>query len=99
MDTLTIHISDWQRILIGETPWIFLAEVVVRSVIIYLMIVFFMRLMGKRVAAQLSMSELAVVLTLGAAAGLPMQVPERGILPAAAVLAVALVFQRGLSLI
>jgi len=66
--------------------------------LIYALLLVIMRLMGKRVASQLSISELAVVVTLGAAVGVPMQVQDRGMLPAVLILLVALGFQRGISL-
>lgn len=55
--------------------------------------------MGKRVAAQMSISELAVIVTLGAAVGVPMQVPDRGMLPAVLILGVAVLFQRGIAVL
>lgn len=94
-----VKLTDWHRLLIGDAPWLFLAEAALRALVVYLMLLLFMRLMGKRVAAGLSLSELAVILTLGAAAGLPLQSIDKGLLPAAVVLLVGLVFQRGLSLL
>jgi uncharacterized membrane protein YcaP (DUF421 family) len=89
---------DFHRVLVGmDTPWWFLLEQLVRIVCIYLLLMVVMRLMGRRVAAQMTIAELAVVVTLGAAVGVPMQSPERGMLPAAVILLVALIFQRGLS--
>ena len=66
--------------------------------LIYLVLMIAMRLMGKRVAAQMSVSELAVIVTLGAAVGVPMQVPDRGMLPAILILVIAVIFQRGLAI-
>lgn len=63
-----------QRILIGDGPWAFLLEVVVRAALVYVLLLVAMRMMGKRVAAQLSITELAVILMLGAAIGVPIQV-------------------------
>jgi uncharacterized membrane protein YcaP (DUF421 family) len=57
------------------------------------------RLMGKRVAGQMSVLELTVIVTLGAAIGVPLEVPERGILPAMIVLAIAILYQRGIGLL
>lgn len=94
-----VELSDWHRLLIGDTSWLFLVEAALRAFVVYLMLLLFMRLMGKRVAAGLSLSELAVILTLGAAAGLPLQSVDKGLLPAAVVLFTGLVFQRGLSLL
>lgn len=92
-----LSLSDAHRLIIGDVTWSFALDVVLRAVFVYLLLLFFMRLMGKRLAAGLSITELAVILTLGAAAGLPLQSAKQGLLPAAVVLLVGLVFQRGLS--
>jgi len=94
---LNVTSWDWHRILLGDTQWSFMIEVVLRTGVIYLLLLMMMRMMGRRVAAQLSISELAVMITLGAAIGVPLQTPEKGILPAAVLLLTALIFQRGLS--
>lgn len=47
--------------------------------------------MGKRVAGQLSLSELAIIVTLGAAIGVPIQAADRGMLPAFVLLIVAVI--------
>lgn len=91
-----IHPFDPRRLLIGKTPPLFLLEIVVRAVFIYVVLLIAVRLMGKRVAGQLSLSELAVIVTLGAAIGVPIEVPEHGMLPAAIVLTVAIVYQRAI---
>jgi uncharacterized membrane protein YcaP (DUF421 family) len=88
---------DWRGLLIGETPWIFLIELLWRAALTYLLLLVFVRLMGKRVAAQLSTTELAVILMLGAAVALPMQVSTQGVLPAVVVLIAVLICHRGLS--
>src|SRR5438105_2916093 len=86
-----------ERVLIGDAPWSFLVEVAERAVFTYLLLMLAMRLMGRRVASQMDLSELALVLTLGASAGLPFQDPQKGVLPAVAILGTAIVFHRGLS--
>ena len=86
-----------QRMLVGDAPWSFAAEVIVRALSIYVVLMVIMRLMGKRIVAQLSRGELAVVLMLGAAIGVPIQVATQGILPAVVVLATVALMQRGLS--
>lgn len=91
-----INPFDPHRLLVGKDPWGFLLEVAARGVIIYLVLLFAIRIMGKRVAAQLSMSELAVIVTLGAAVGVPMEVAENGMLPALVLLLVAVVYQRAI---
>ncbi|WOD14020.1 DUF421 domain-containing protein [Paraburkholderia kirstenboschensis] len=83
-----------QRLLVGDGPWAFLVELAPRAVIVYGLLLVAMRLMGKRVAAQLSITELAVVLMLGAAIGVPIQVSSQGVLPAVVVLCAVVVLQR-----
>src|ERR1700712_1547508 len=86
-----------ERLLIGDGPWAFLAEVVPRAIVMYLLLLISMRLMGKRVAAQLSITELAVILMLGAAIGVPIQVSSQGVLPAVVVLLTVVFMQRASS--
>ena len=86
-----------ERLLIGDAPWAFAVEVIWRAAVMYLLLLIFMRLMGKRVAAQLTSIETAVILMLGAAIGLPIQVLTQGILAAVVVLATTTFLQRSLS--
>jgi len=94
-----IHWGDWYRILIGSAPETFLLEVFLRSIFMYLVLLVVLRLMGKRMGGQLTISELAVMLTLGAIICVPMQIPDRGVLQGTLVLVCALAFQRGFTLI
>jgi uncharacterized membrane protein YcaP (DUF421 family) len=92
-----LHPFDLSRLLIGENPGWFMLEVVLRILIIYFVLMVSMRMMGKRVVGQMSASELAVIVMLGAALGVPVQMPDRGLLPAVLIVAVAVALQRGLS--
>ncbi|QPH40179.1 DUF421 domain-containing protein [Pedobacter endophyticus] len=92
-----IHWGDWHRILFGMVPAEFLIEVLVRTVIVYILLLITLRFLGKRMGGQLTISELAVMLTLGAIISVPMQIPERGLLQGLLVLVCAVVFQRGLN--
>src|SRR4051812_18502458 len=94
-----VHPFEIRRLLIGNTPPLFLLEILFRAVFIYVVLLIAVRLMGKRVAGQLSLSELAVMVTLGAAIGVPIEVPEHGMLPAAVVLTVAVLYQRGIGML
>src|SRR5215203_3590986 len=98
MQPKPIQLTDWHRILAGGTPWTFLLEVMLRAAFTYLLLLLAMRLLGKRVAAQLTLFELSMVVTMAAVIGIPLQVPDKGLLPAVAVLLVAVAFHRGLSL-
>ncbi|MDQ0638476.1 uncharacterized membrane protein YcaP (DUF421 family) [Pedobacter sp. W3I1] len=92
-----IHWADWHRILMGTAPIEFLWEVLIRSIIIYLFLLITLRLLGKRMGGQLTISELAVMLTLGAIVSVPMQIPDKGLLQGILVLFCAFVFQRGIT--
>jgi len=89
-----IHLSDWQRILMGNVPPSFYLELIIRALIIYLILMISMRAMGKRMSAQLSRNELAALVSLAAAVGVPMMAPNRGLLPAMVVALVVVSVQR-----
>jgi uncharacterized membrane protein YcaP (DUF421 family) len=91
-----IHAFDLKRLLIGEAPVSFLGEIAVRAVVTYVILLIASRLLGKRVAGQMSVLELTVIVTLGAAIGVPLEVPERGLIPAIIVLAIAVIYQRAI---
>jgi uncharacterized membrane protein YcaP (DUF421 family) len=97
MDKKAIHITDIHRILFGDAPAIFLLEVFIRTVITYLILLTVTRWLGKRMTGQLSITEMAVMLTLGAIVSVAMQVPESGVLMAVIVLTCTLTFERGLA--
>ncbi|MFW2780260.1 DUF421 domain-containing protein, partial [Acinetobacter baumannii] len=56
----------------GDTTWSFVLEILVRCTIMFIIIISFLRLSGKRGIRQLSLFELAIILCLGSAAGDPM---------------------------
>jgi uncharacterized membrane protein YcaP (DUF421 family) len=76
-----ITLWDWMRIMIGNVPWSFFIEVVIRTIFLYFLLILSMRLLGKRMAAQLNRNELATMTTLAAAIGVPLQAPDRGLIP------------------
>ena len=88
---------DWQRLLIGDAPWSFLAEVLLRIVGIYLVLVVVVRLLGKRQSGRVGNLELAVLLALGAIVAVPFQVPTSGVLAGMVLLITLLALQSGLS--
>ena len=49
-----IKLGDWMRILFGEVPPAFFLEVVIRTVIIFFLLILSMRLFGRRMAAQIN---------------------------------------------
>ncbi|TWR30924.1 DUF421 domain-containing protein [Mucilaginibacter pallidiroseus] len=94
-----INLSDWTRILLGEAPPIFLLEVLIRSIITYVLLLIVVSWLGKRMSGQLTIMEMAVMLTLGAIVSVPMQTPDRGVLQGLTLLLCAVGFQRGISYI
>lgn len=94
-----IHLEDIKRILFGQAPPEFILETFIRTLILYIVLLFIVKLMGKRMSGQLTIMELAVMLTLGAIVSVPMQMPDRGLLQGVLLLFCAVMFQRGISLI
>lgn len=82
MDPNTIRILDPHRMFIGDIPIFFLVEVIVRMFILFMLIIVSMRLIGQRMASSLNRNDLAALVAIAAAVGIPMQEPSRGLLPA-----------------
>lgn len=94
MQAWEIHWNDWERIIFGNMPPDFLIEVLIRVIFIYLLVIFCIRLMGKRMASQLSRNELVAISSLAASIGIPIQAPDRGLLPGLLVALIVVAAQR-----
>lgn len=92
-----LKLSDIQRILIGEIPAVFFIELIFRAFIIYMLLIFSMRLMGKRMSAQMGRNEMAAVVSLAAAVGIPLMNPDKGLLPAVIITIVIVFFTNAIS--
>ncbi|MBO6200382.1 MAG: DUF421 domain-containing protein, partial [Chryseobacterium sp.] len=79
---LTSDSFDLKQILLGSEEWSFLLETILRTSIMFFIIIFGLRLLGKRGVKQLSVFELVVIIGLGSAAGDPMFYKDVGIMPA-----------------
>jgi uncharacterized membrane protein YcaP (DUF421 family) len=91
-------VFDWQRLLIGEEmTYLFLTEVVFRSIVMFLIVLFILRLIGKRGIKQLSVFELALIISLGSAAGDPMFYYDVGLLPAIVVFIIIISLYKGIT--
>jgi uncharacterized membrane protein YcaP (DUF421 family) len=99
MEKQDIHLDDWKRILFGQAPPEFLLEVFIRTFILYIILLIVVRLLGKRMAGQLTILEFAVMLTIGAIVSASMQLPDKGILQGVWLLLCILALQRGITLI
>ena len=92
-----IQLSDVKRILLGDAPPEFMLETFIRTLIIYVGLLFIIRLLGKRMAGQLTITEMSVMLTLGAIVAPAMQMPDRGIIMGLFILLCIAGLQRGLT--
>ena len=79
---------DLRRMFIGDEPPLFLVEVALRTLVIFLFTLVAMRFLGKRGVAQLSLVEVTIVLGLGSAVGDPMFQPDVPLLHSLIVIAV-----------
>ena len=86
------RLDDWHRFLFGNASWTFLLEVLLRTSITYILILVAMRLLGRRIAAQYTLFEISIVVTLAAAIGVPLQAANRGMLPPFIIALVAVAF-------
>lgn len=82
MQAQDLKLTDWMRILVGEVPGGFYIELIIRAAFVYLLLMVSMRLLGKRMSSQLGRTEMVSLVTLAAAIGIPLQTPERGLVPA-----------------
>lgn len=73
---------SWKELMLGSENWDFLFETILRTLIMFVVILISLRILGKRGVKQLSIFELVVIISLGSAAGDPMFYKDVGILPA-----------------
>ena len=86
--SLNILNMNWQDILFGDENLSFLAEIALRSVIMFLLLFLGLRVAEKRGVKQLSIFELLIIIALGSAAGDPMIYKEVGVIYALVVFVV-----------
>jgi len=94
MHAADAELWDWMRILMGGVPAIFLIEVIIRILFIYTLLLVSLRLMGKRMSAIISRNEMIAMISMAAAIGIPIQDPEKGIVPAAIIAGVVVGMQQ-----
>lgn len=85
---------NWDKILYNEAPGDFLLEVALRSTIMFLALLLVLKIAGKRGVKQLSVFEMAIIISLGSAAGDPMFYEDVGIVHALVVFIVVLALYR-----
>lgn len=85
---------DWGQMFFGEGDFVFLLEVVIRTLLMYLFALLMVRLMGKRGMAQLTPFEFVIIVALGSAVGDPMFYAEVPLINGFVVIATVVVMQR-----
>ncbi|MEZ2440522.1 DUF421 domain-containing protein [Chitinophaga sp. RCC_12] len=98
MDKSTIRLDDLSRILLGNAPVEFMIEVLIRTIIIYIFLLFIVKWFGKRMSGQLTILELGIMIMLGAIVSPVTASPERGIAAGMFTLLLILIYQRSLTL-
>ncbi|UYQ95628.1 DUF421 domain-containing protein [Chitinophaga horti] len=81
MEEQVVNITDWKRIIAGEAPAIFYLEIMIRAAIVYAVLMTSMRLIGPRMSSQISRLELATMVALASAIGVPLLDPAAPITP------------------
>ncbi|MDQ3021361.1 MAG: DUF421 domain-containing protein [Bacteroidota bacterium] len=75
----------FENLLFGESGIEFLPEIILRAAMVFFILLFALRVLGKRGVRQLSVFEMAIIISLGTAAGDPMIYKEIGVFMAATV--------------
>lgn len=85
---------DWAGIFIHDTTWAFALEIFIRVVVMFSMIIIFLRFTGKRGVRQLSIFELTIILSLGSIAGDPMFTEDLPIIQAVIIMTTVIALYR-----
>ena len=85
---------DWTSIFIYDTTWTFAAEIVIRTLVMFTLIILFLRFTGKRGIRQLSIFELTIVLSLGSIAGDSMFTEDLPLIQAVLIMSIVLLLYR-----
>jgi len=96
MEQEPVNSFEWNRILLPEEfNYDFLLEVAFRTAFMFLLLLIFLKLSGKRSIFQLSLFEIALIVGLGSAAGDPMFYHDVGLLPIMVVFIVIALMYKG----
>lgn len=85
---------SWSNIFLGNLNLSYIVEISIRTFIMFLMVLFILRLSGKKGVRQLSLFEVAIIIALGSAAGDPMFSKDAPIIPSLIVFAVIIIVYR-----
>ena len=85
---------DLIGIFLHDTTWTLVLEIIIRCCVMFLLILIFLKLSGKRGIRQLSIFEVAIILSLGSAAGDPMFIDDAPIAQAFVVMCTIIILYR-----
>ncbi len=88
---------DWAKIFVADLDWSYAAEIVVRTVTMFLLVLILLRLTGKKGVRQLSFFEVAIIVSFGSATGDPMFQEDLAIVPCVIVLVSVILVYRGIT--
>ena len=94
-----VEVLDLQRMLFGDQSPLFLVEIAVRTLIVYLYTLLLLRWLGSRTIGQLSTVEFLLVIALGSAVGDAMFYPDVPLLHALLVVTVVVVANKVLDIL
>ncbi len=87
-------VFNWKELLIGTNNWSFLLETILRTSVMFILILVSLRILGKRGVKQLSVFELVVIIGLGSAAGDPMFYKNVGLLTTITVFSIVVILYK-----
>ena len=85
---------NWKDLFLLDLDWNMAAEIALRTLIMFLFVLVFLRMTGKKGVRQLTIFEVAIIIALGSAAGDPMLNQTSAIIPSLLVFAVILALYR-----
>ena len=85
---------DFRKIFIGDLSLGFAAEIVIRTLLMFSMVLLVLRLTGKKGVRQLSIFEVAIIIAMGSAAGDPMFTKDTSIFVSLIVFAAIIILYR-----
>lgn len=90
---------DLHRILVGDLPFAFYGEIVVRTTVLFVFALIMIRTMGKRSLGHMSAFDFVIIIALGSAVGDPMFYDDVPLLYGMVVVVVVIAMERTLALL
>ncbi len=85
---------DWEKIFLNDLDWSYFLELLLRTICMFFTVLILLRLSGKKGVRQLSLFEVAIIISFGSAAGDPMFQEDVALIPSIIVLVVIIMVYR-----